>query len=46
MVAPGAKTEALRFNACESLASATVILSEFARTLNTPYRNKKRGRIK
>jgi hypothetical protein len=38
MVAPDKKTEELLANACESLASASVMLSDFAGLLGTPYR--------
>ena len=39
MVAPNQKTEELLVNACESLASASVMLSDFAGVLGTPYRH-------
>jgi hypothetical protein len=39
MVAPDKKTEELLVNACESLASASVMLSDFAGLLGTPYRH-------
>jgi hypothetical protein len=38
-VAPGADNESLLVHACESLASASVMLSDFAGLLDTPYRN-------
>jgi len=46
LVLRGTNTESLLINACKSMASTSVMHSELARTLNTPYRNKKRGRIK
>lgn len=39
MVAPDKKTEELLVNACESLASATVMLGNFAGTLEGSNRN-------
>jgi hypothetical protein len=39
IVAPGVDTESLLANACESLASAKVMLSDFAAQLEDPYRN-------
>ncbi|WP_166219542.1 DUF6124 family protein [Pseudomonas atagonensis] len=37
-VAPAIKTEELLAHACESMASASVMLSDFAGLLDTPYR--------
>ena len=37
MVAPNTSTESLLANACESMASASVMLSDFAGLLDTPY---------
>jgi hypothetical protein len=39
MVAPNTTTESLLANACESMASASVMLSDFAGLLDTPYRH-------
>nr|QDF82256.1 hypothetical protein [Pseudomonas sp.] len=39
MVNPQTDTESLLANACESLASATVMLGDFAGTLEGPSRN-------
>ncbi|MFJ2487159.1 DUF6124 family protein [Pseudomonas sp. NPDC087639] len=39
MVAPNIDTESLLANACESLASANVMLAEFAAVLNGQNRN-------
>lgn len=39
MVNPQADTESLLVNACESLASATVMLGDFAGSLEGPNRN-------
>jgi hypothetical protein len=39
MVNPQSDTESLLANACESLASATVMLGDFAGTLQGPNRN-------
>lgn len=39
MVAPDIDTDSLLANACESLASANVMLAEFAAVLNGPNRS-------
>jgi hypothetical protein len=39
LVAPDANDETLLVNACESLAAASVMLSDFAGQLNGPQRN-------
>jgi hypothetical protein len=39
MVNPKTDTESLLANACESLASTTVMLGDFAGSLEGPYRN-------
>ncbi|WP_414922412.1 DUF6124 family protein [Pseudomonas sp. IT-P294] len=43
MVAPDIDTESLLGNACESLACASVMLSDFADLLEGPHRNKVLG---
>ncbi|MSU93388.1 hypothetical protein EB795_05465 [Pseudomonas mandelii] len=43
MVAPDMDTESLLANACESMASASVMLSDFADLLDGPHRNKLLG---
>lgn len=40
MVAPDIDTESLLANACKSMASASVLLSDFADLLEGPHRNK------
>jgi hypothetical protein len=39
VVAPHIDTESLLAHACESMASASIMLSDFAGLLETPYRN-------
>jgi hypothetical protein len=39
LVAPNMDTETLLAHACESMASASIMLSDFAGLLETPYRN-------
>ncbi|QAX85639.1 hypothetical protein C2E19_18095 [Pseudomonas sp. DTU12.3] len=39
LVAPDMDTESLLAHACESMASASIMLSDFAAMLETPYRN-------
>lgn len=39
IVAPNTTTESLLANACESMASSSVMFSDFAGRLDTPYRN-------
>ena len=39
LIAPGVDTETLLVNACESLASASVIASDFAGLMEGPHRN-------
>jgi 2-succinyl-5-enolpyruvyl-6-hydroxy-3-cyclohexene-1-carboxylate synthase len=39
VVAPDIDTESLLANACESLASASVMISDFATLLEDPHRN-------
>jgi hypothetical protein len=39
IIAPNIKTEDLLAHACESMASASVMLSDFAGALDTPYRH-------
>ncbi|MCP1487546.1 hypothetical protein J3D48_003859 [Pseudomonas fluorescens] len=39
LVAPDMDTESLLAHACESMASASIMLSDFAGLLETPYRN-------
>ncbi|WP_426619759.1 DUF6124 family protein [Pseudomonas rustica] len=39
IVAPDMETESLLAHACESMASASIMLSDFAGLLETPYRN-------
>ncbi|TBN41504.1 DUF6124 family protein [Pseudomonas sp. BGI-2] len=43
MVAPDMDSESLLANACESMASASVMLSDFADLLEGPHRNKALG---
>ena len=39
IVAPDMETESLLAHACESMASASIMLSDFAALLDSPYRN-------
>ncbi|MGW8465985.1 DUF6124 family protein [Pseudomonas sp. CLCA07] len=39
LIAPGVDTETLLVNACESLASASVMASDFAGLMEGPHRN-------
>ena len=39
VVSPNIDTESLLAHACESMASASIMLSDFAGLLETPYRN-------
>ncbi|MBX9410480.1 hypothetical protein K5E40_33110 [Pseudomonas baetica] len=43
MVAPDRQTTDLLANACESMASASVMLSDFAGRLETPHRHTLQG---